>query len=147
MPFHSSGATTPIVHVAGGLHADGWPPRSQTLTFQKTRRDDDSAAPAYGMWAVSSDSLRPLSHRSPRSAARPSAVDATMTCHAVWRSPRSRLSTCQERRGFGMSMPSGSFAYSHRSRAGLSRPSGGAFAASGTVRSDVASRMTRTVIV
>ena len=67
---------TPIVQVAGWLHAEGIPFASHTRTFQKTGCDDFNFSPGNGIWIVSSEVTLPLSHKSPVPRARFFSVDA-----------------------------------------------------------------------
>src|SRR5271165_5426125 len=100
----SAGLSNPVLHEATGLQADGWPSRSQTRTFQKHRVWEGNVKPAYSTWAEASEVTLPLSHRSPWSAARSSAVDAARTCRAVCTSARRSEVIIQLKRGWGMSM-------------------------------------------
>ncbi len=73
-PIHcacqSEFCSTPIVQVAGWLHAETFPSPSQTRTFQNTGCHEASVAPAQAIWIVSSETTLPLDHKSPWSRAR-----------------------------------------------------------------------------
>src|SRR5580698_7109218 len=77
--LQSDGFRSPMLHDDGRLQSDGWPSRSHMRTFQKHVARDSNRLPAYSTSADWYDPTRPLSHRSPRSAASNFLLDATRT--------------------------------------------------------------------
>ena len=120
VPIHSArqwlSSSSPMVHVAGSLHAEGVPLLSQICTFHQQRISDLRGFPSYVTLTDRLDRTLPLSQRSPRLAASVSALPATRMRYAVCFWPRTSESSTQLNRGSVTSIPSGLTRYSQRRR-------------------------------
>src|SRR6266852_6006665 len=62
---HSELSSSPMDHIAGALHGDGWPRPSHTRTFQWHAMRLARGLPEYKIWMVSPEDTFPESQRSP----------------------------------------------------------------------------------